>query len=88
MKDLMIEREKEQCEIIVGNVLDDLSYLKENYENRRIEVEENMNKFGKINRIAERIESSMNFEVVKGYEQKKEKEKERQKLLVKEHNNY
>ena len=79
MKDLMIQTEREECEIIVGKILNDFRGLKENFENRRIEVEENINKFGKIELIIEKIESSMNFQVVQGYGKKKEKEKERER---------
>ena len=39
-------------------------------------MEENINKLGEIELIAEKIESSMNFQVVQGYGKKKEKEKE------------
>ena len=77
MENLMIEREREECEIIVGKFLDDCSNLKENFENRRKEVEENINNIGKINIIIEKIKSSVNFDEVQGYEKKKEEEKER-----------
>ena len=70
MKDIMIEREREECEIIVEKTfLDDFRCLKEKFENRRIEVQ----------LIAEKIESSMNFQVVQGYGKKKEKEKEKER---------
>ena len=76
MKDLMIEREREECERMVEKMLDEFSYLKGNFENRKIEVEENINKLGKIELIVEKIESSMNFQVVQGYEKKGKEEKE------------
>ena len=74
VKDLMVEREREECEIIVEKMLDEFSYLKENFENRKIEVEENINKLDQIELIAEKTESSMNFQVVQGYGKKKERE--------------
>ena len=77
IKDLMIEREREKCEVIVGKILDDFRCFKENFENRRIEVEGNINKLGEIELIARKIESSMNFQVVQGYGKKKEKQNER-----------
>ena len=84
MMDLMIEREREECEIIVENILNEVSYLKENFENRRKEVDENINKFGKIYLIFEKMKSSMNFQEVQGYEEKeKEKEREFQEVVSK-----
>ena len=76
MKDLMVEKEREECEIIVEKILDECSYLQEMFENRRKEVEENINRFDKIKVMMEKIESSMNSEVVQGYGKNKEKEKE------------
>ena len=81
MKDLMTEGEREECEIIVKKILDDFKCLKENFENRRIEVEENIIKLDKIELIVEKIESSMNFQMVQGYGKKKEKEKERERKV-------
>ena len=78
INDLKIEREREECELIMENMLDKLKYLKEKYENRRIEVEENINKLGKIDVITEKIKSSVNCEVVQGYGKKEGKEKERE----------
>ena len=68
-----------KCEIIVEKILDDFSCLKENFETRRVEVEENINKLCKIELIAKKIESSMNFQMVQGYEKKKKKEKEKER---------
>ena len=82
MKSLMMERETEEREILMKKILDDVNHLKENFENRTIEVEENINKFGKINLIVEKIESSMNFEIVQGYEKKKEKEEREREFQV------
>ena len=79
MKGLMIEREREECEIIVEKILDDFRCLKKNFENRRIEVEENIDKHGEIELIARKIESSVNFQIVQGYGKKKEKEKEKER---------
>ena len=84
MIDLMIEREREKCETIVENILNEVSYLKENFENRRKEVDENINKFGEIHLIFEKMKSSMNFQEVQRYEEKeKEKEREYQDLISK-----
>ena len=87
MKDLMIEKEREECEIIVEKMLNEVCYLKENVENRRIEMEENISKIGKITLIAEKIKSSMNFETVQGYgkknERKEQKESEFQTIISK-----
>ena len=74
-----VEKDREECESIIEKMLDDFRYLRENFVNRRIEVEENINELGKIELIAEKIESSMNFQVVQGYGKKKEKEKERER---------
>ena len=79
IKELIVEKEIEECEKVVGKILDDFRCLKENFGNRRIEIEENVNTFGKIELIVEKIESSMNFQVVQGYGKKKEKEKERER---------
>ena len=79
IKDLKTEKEREECELIMEKMLDELKYLKENYENRRIEVEENNIKLCKIQSIVEKIESSMNFQIVQGYGKKKEKEKEKER---------
>ena len=71
----MIKRERDECEIVVKKILDEFSYLKKNFENRKIEVEENINKYGKINLIVEKIQSSMNFDVVQGCENRRRKRK-------------
>ena len=70
INDIVVEKEREECELIMEKMLDEVRYLKENYENTRIEVEENINKLGKIHVIIERIESSMNE---KGKKRKRER---------------
>ena len=79
MKDLMIEKERKECEIIMEKILDELSHLKENFENRRIEMEKNINTFDEINLIVEQLKSSMNFETVQGYGKKNGKQEERER---------
>ena len=78
IKDLLIEKERAKCECQVKKLLDDCMGLKENFENRRKEVEGNISKLGEI----EKIESSMNSQVVQGYEKEKEKEMETQFQMV------
>ena len=80
LKDLMVGREGEECETIVEKMLDELMELKEDFKNRRIEMEDNINKLDRINKIDEEIKSSMNFDVVQGYLRKEGKEKEREKI--------
>ena len=69
MKDLMMEREREECEIKVEKMLNELGYLKKNFENRRIEMGDNINKFGQINIMDVELKSSMNVNIVQGYPQ-------------------
>ena len=76
-----IEKEREECELKMEKMLDEFKYLKEKYEITRIELEENIIKLGQIESIVERIESSMNFQIVQGYGKKKEKEKERERKV-------
>ena len=80
LKDLMVERERDECETIVEKMLDELMELKEDFKNRRIEMEDNINKLDRINKIDEEIKSSMNFDVVQGYLRKEGKEKERERI--------
>ena len=69
-----VEKDIEAYESIIEKMLDDFRYLKENFVNRRIEMQANINKFSKINLLIAKINSSVNSESVQGYEKKNETE--------------
>ena len=72
VKDAGIEKDREECELIVEKMLGELRILKDNFENRRKEVEVNIIKFSKINLLIEKISSSVNYDTVQGYERDSE----------------
>ena len=72
IKDAGIEKDREECELIVEKMLGELRILKDNFENRRKEVEVNIIKFSKINLLIEKISSSVNYDIVQGYERDNE----------------
>ena len=74
-KNLLAEKESEESVNQVKNVLNNCIDLKKRFENRRKEVEENISILKEI----EKIESSMNSQIVQGFKKENEKEEEREK---------
>ena len=84
MKDSMIEKDREECELLIEKMSEEFKILKNNFENRRKEVEMNIDKFSKIDVLIRKINSSVNYKTVQGYGKRKEKEeKEYQELVSK-----